>query len=327
MRDRKMAWQEHFKVDPTEILISSKNEALKYFIRRDLLDEKVKPIKTLWELPEVDKILLRQQDNGSWKYPGGNIDIRLPKNYDQLETYRNLGELVGKYGFSKDHKAIQKAADFLFQFQSDEGDFRGIYNNQFSTTYTPAIMELLIKAGYDNDSYIIKGFEWLLSIEQNDGGWALPFRTVGKNLKDALNDPVTISPDKSKPFSHLVTAMVLRAFAAHFQYRKSDKAIKAGKLLISRFFKADKYPDRQDKKFWERFSFPFWFTDIVSALDSLYYLGFNVNNPQINESLEFLRDKQNRKGTFDLKLVRGQDKDLPYWITLAICRLFKGYYH
>jgi hypothetical protein len=60
MRDRKMAWQEHFKVDPTEILISSKNEALKYFIRRDLLDEKVKPIKTLWELSEVEKILRRQ---------------------------------------------------------------------------------------------------------------------------------------------------------------------------------------------------------------------------------------------------------------------------
>ncbi len=131
-----MVWKEHFKVDPTDILMSSKNEALKYFTRRDLLDEKVKSIKTLWELPEVEKILRRQQDNGSWKYPGGKKDIRLPENYDQLETYRNLGELVEKYGFNKDHKALQKAAEFLFQFQSDEGDFRGIYNNQYSTTYT-----------------------------------------------------------------------------------------------------------------------------------------------------------------------------------------------
>ena len=136
-------------------------------------------------------------------------------------------------------------------------------------------MELLIKAGYENDPRISKGFEWLLSIRQDDGGWALPIRTAGKTLTDALNSSNTIQPDKSKPFSHLVTAMVLRAFAAHPEYRKYNEAKKAGELLISSFFKSDKYPDRQGKNFWERVSFPFWFTDIISSLDSLYFLGFN----------------------------------------------------
>ena len=60
--------------------------------------------------------------------------------------------------------------------------------HQYSTTYSPAIMELLIKAGYDNDPRILKGFDWLLSIRQDDGGWALPFRTMGKNLGDAFNE-------------------------------------------------------------------------------------------------------------------------------------------
>lgn len=321
-----MIWQEQLKIDPTELLMSLKNEALHYFTRRNLLDEKVEPITTLWELPEVERIINKQQDDGSWKYPAGNKNIRSQENYNQVETYRILGELVEKYGLNKEHESIQKTAEFLFQFQTDEGDFRGIYNNQYSPTYTPAIMELLIKAGYENDPHIIKGFQWLCSIRQEDGGWAIPFRTAGKNLKDALDDPFPISPDKSKPFSHLVTRMVLRAFTAHPEYRKSDVAINAGELLTSRFFKSDKYPDRRGKNYWERVSYPFWFTDIISALDSLLKLGFEANNPHIKNALNFLKDKQNHQGTFDLKIVRGGDKNLPYWITLSVCRLFKEYY-
>ena len=120
--------------------------------------------------------------------------------------------------------------------------------------------------------------------------------------------------------------MVLRAFAAHPKYRKSDEAKKAGEQLISRFFKNDKYTDRQGKNFWERVSFPFWFTDIISSLDSLYFLGFNRNNLQIEGALNFLRNTQNENGTFNLKIIRGKDKDSLYWICLAICRLFKRYY-
>jgi hypothetical protein len=120
--------------------------------------------------------------------------------------------------------------------------------------------------------------------------------------------------------------MVLRAFAAHPKYQKSDDALKTGELLISRFFKNDKYPDRRSKNFWERVGFPFWYTDIISALDSLYFLGFNRNNSQIKGALNFLRDKQNENGNFNLKITRGRDKDLPYWICLAVCRLFKRYH-
>lgn len=162
-------------------------------------------------------------------------------------------------------------------------------------------MELLIKADYENEHHILKGFDWLSSIKQDDSCWTMPFRTAGKNL-DALNSPDPIQPVKSKPFSHLVAGMVLRAFAAHPKYRKSESAEKAGELVISRFFKSDKYPDRRSGNFWERVSFPFWFMDIISALDSLYFLGFNRNNPQIKEALNFLSDKQNENGNFNLKI-------------------------
>lgn len=318
------SWRNELKVDTVPILMSLGNEAIKYFTSLDLLDRKVGSIEMLWELPEVKKILKKQQNDGSWKYPasGNQID---QVDYHQYQTYRILGELVEKYGLNKEHESIEKAAEFLFQFQTEEGDFRGIYAHQYSTTYSPAIMELLIKAGFEDDPRILRGFNWLFSIRQDDGGWALPFRTVGENLGDAYNSSELIKPDISKPFSHLVTAMVLRAFAAHPKYRKSDIAKKAGELLITRFFKNDKYPDRRSKNFWERVSYPFLYTDIISALDSLYFLGFNTDNPEIRGALEFLRNKQNEDGSFNLKIVRGSDKDLPYWICLSVSRLFKRY--
>jgi hypothetical protein len=256
------------KINPIAKLLSCSNPAIEYFTHRDILDEEVGSVTDLWQLPPVLKILKKQEENGSWKYPSKiRKNLRSREDYDQFETYKTLGILVEKYGLNRDHNQIQKAAEYLFSCQTPEGDFRGIYGNQYATTYSPAIMELLIKAGYETDKRIKKGFGWLISMRQEDGGWIIPFRTSDMNLKEALTANEPNSPDRTRPFSHLVTGMVLRAFAAHPKYRESEKAKKAAKLLSSRFFQSDKYPDRKDKKYWKRVSYPFLFTDIISALD------------------------------------------------------------
>jgi Squalene-hopene cyclase C-terminal domain/Prenyltransferase and squalene oxidase repeat len=319
-------WTENLHINPLNILLCCDNQAIEYFTRKDLLEENI-PVQVLWEIPIVSKILKKQHDNGYWKYPGKILaDIRSRQNYNQLETFRILGELVEKYGINKEHLQIQKTAEYLFSCQTHEGDFRGIYGNQYATTYSPAIMELLIKTGYENDPRIEKGFDWLLSMRQDDGGWAIPLRTRNKKYKEGLNLPEPVQTDRSKPFSHLTTGMVLRAFAAHPEYRKFKEVHKAGELLASRFFKTDKYPDRKEKKYWESVSYPFWFTDILTALDSLSFLGFTGDDPNIQEGLNFLRSRQTDNGLFNLKLLRGRDKDLKYWICLAICRVFKRFY-
>lgn len=93
--------------------------------------------------------------------------------------------MVGKYGFNKNLKAIRRAVEYLFKFQTKEDDFRGIYW-KYVTTYSPAIMELLIKAGYADDPHTEAGFKWLISIRQDDGGWAIPIRAVGMRIAEAL---------------------------------------------------------------------------------------------------------------------------------------------
>ena len=281
-------------------------------------------VETLWKLPPAAKILKRQQEDGSWKYPGGNLNIRSRANYNQLETYRIIGELVEEYGFNTNHSAVRKAAEFLFGFQTDEGDFRGIYGTQYTPNYTAGIMELLIKAGYENDPRIEKGFRWLLAKRQDDGGWAIPIRTRNLKLNVISMEAETVQPDASKPFSHLATGVVLRAFAAHKTYRRSNEAKAAGRLLTSRFFRNDSYPDRGTPDFWTKFSYPFWFTDLLSSLDSLSFLGFTLEDPEVKTATEWFVQKQQKNGLWNLYLLKGaKEKDLDLWMCLTICRVVK----
>lgn len=320
-------WQNLLRFDPLPGLLSSKNDAVVFFADRNLLGVREGSVETLWKLPPAVKMLKKQQEDGSWKYPGGNLNIRSRANYNQLETYRNLGELVEKYAFNNDHSVVRNASEFLFRFQTDEGDFRGIYGNQYTPNYTAGIMELLIKAGYESDRRIEKGFQWLLSKRQDDGGWAIPVRT--RNLKlDVISMEVeTVQPDLSKPFSHLATGVVLRAFAAHKTYRRSDAAKDAGKLLASRFFKRDFYTDRGTPQYWTRFTYPFWFTDLLSSLDSLSFFGFNLYDPQIKTAVRWFAEKQQKNGLWNLPLLKnGKNKDINTWVCLAICRMIKRLY-
>ena len=311
-------WRKNIQFDSFPKFLSAQNKAIIYFTRRDLLNEKVNSIEKLWKSPILLKVIDKQQVDGSWKYPSSKKDIRTQENYNQLETYRQLGFLIEKYGFNRQHQAIQKAAEFLFSFQTEEGDFRGIYGNQYSPNYTAGIMELLIKAGYEKDSRIEKGFKWLLSVRQDDGGWAVPIRSNNAKWSDVENSDEVLQPNKKKPFSHMITGVVLRAFAAHPKFRSLEDAKIAGELLASRFFKLDKYPDRKAVDYWFRVSFPFWFTDIVSSLDTLSNLGFTPSHPQIEMALNTLRDRQLENGLWDLKLLKTKDKDLPLWIIYLV---------
>ncbi len=63
------------------------------------------------------------------------------------------------------------------------------------------MMELMIKAGYQKDDRIGKGFEWLASMRQDDGGWALPLRTRGLKLDVISMREGLVEPDRAKPSS------------------------------------------------------------------------------------------------------------------------------
>ena len=322
-------WLTILRYDPLPFLLGSECAPVVFFTRRDLLGDDLGPPHALWTNPQALRIFAGQGPDGRWEYHGGNTRIRSTEEYDQVETYRQLGLLVEEYGLNRTHPAIKKAAQFLFAHQTDEGDFRGIYGGQYSPNYTAGIIELLVKAGFGADRRIERGFRWLLSMRQDDGGWAIPLRTAAtisrKRWVEVLQSK-TVRPDFSKPSSHLVTGVVLRAFAAHGDYRKSREARVAGEFISKRFFRADTYVDRKAPEFWEKVSFPFWFTDVVSALDSLSLLGLTKEDPGVQRALAWLVERQVYDGTFKMKLLRDRDKNLNYWVCLAICRIFRRFY-
>jgi len=322
----KLGWRDTLKVDPIPALLAARNPAIPYFVRRDLLGEDAGSIESLWQLPEAQRLVRRQLPSGAWSYPGGRHHVRSQENYDLVEAYRSLGFLVEKYALDRRHPAIERAAAYLFSRQTEEGDFRGIYGAQYSPNYSAGILELLIKAGFADHPGIDHGFHWLLSIRQDDGGWAIPMRAYGIPLQAAMNKRKPLQPIRSKPFSHLVTGIVLRAFAAHPHYRKLPDAGRAAELLMSRFFQRDSYTDRSATSYWEAVSFPFWFTDIVSSLDSLSLMGLPANLPAIQLALKWLRRQQHSEGWFRVRLLKTLDKELHLWVCLAICRCLKRFY-
>ncbi len=321
-----LSWRKHLPYDPLPLLLESGCAPVAYFARCDLLGDNPGPVERLWDLPDAQKILRHQMKNGGWRYPSPANTARSAEDYDQIETYRNLGFLVEKFGFTRAHPAVQKAAEFLFSSQTSSGDFRGIYGTQYSPNYSAGIMELLIKAGFERDARLTRGLRWLLSMRQADGGWAIPLRTRATSGKwtDVMRAK-TIEPDHAKPFSHMVTGVVLRAFAATDHYSDNEDVRKAGELLASRLFRSDAYIDRKAPSFWVGFSFPFWFTDLLSALDTLSRLGFPAEDPNIRRGLDWIAQRQRKDGGWTLKLLKGADKALPYWLDLAVCRIFKQF--
>jgi hypothetical protein len=330
----------NFRYDPIKPLLESKNESIIYFTKRDLLEEKVESINYIWNLLEVQKILKKQQSDGSWKSRSRKEDAGV--KYPLIETWKQSRYLIQQYEMNKKHPAIEKASEYLFSCQTDEGDIRGILANQYAPYYTGAIMYLLIKAGYENDPRIEKGFKWLLDMRQSDGGWVIGSPgMIGMNLSRSEINNLTSNKnretmnyfDKSKPFSAAGTGMVIRAFAVHSKYKNSKYATKAAELLKSKFFKKDNWTSYQHPDNWIRFQFPFWWTNLISALDSISLIGLPKEDPDIKNALKWLTDHQESEGLWNVsysKIHKSPDNRRTFetrlWLTLTICRILKRFY-
>jgi hypothetical protein len=334
-----LEWYQHFKYDPVKPLIGSNNDAIKYFTTRDLIQKSVSPAAgTIWNLKTPQNILKKQQPDGFWIYPGKKEDYYL------LATFQNLQDLVYKYGFDNSHPAIARACESLFFYQTDEGDIRGFIGNQYAPYYTGIVMALLIKAGYEDDPRIEKGFRWLLSMRQNDGGWVLgspgwlgvpnlKWSDIAKLTADRNADTLK-SFDKSQPFSISGTGMVIRAFAAYPQYRKSPVTLKAAQLLRSHFFKEDNYNSYKSADHWVRFEFPFWWNDLLAAMDSLSLIGIPSTDKDIKSALDWFVANQQANGLWKVSYSKihkapenSKTEEQQLWISLSICRIFQRYYN
>ncbi len=329
-------WREQLRVDPLPGLLAGADAALGYFVRRDLVGQDAGPAEDVWRLPALQRLLRKQRSDGAWPRPGAQKHAAI--NHALIETWRQFRVLVEQYGCTRDHPPTRRAAEFLFACQTPAGDIRGILANQYTTYYTGAIMALLIQAGYADDPRIERSFAWLLSMRQDDGGWSIPMITHrldrATQYRLSSEDAEPLEPDRSRPFSHHWTGMVLRAFAVHPRYRASAPACHAAGLLLSRFFQPDAYTSYQAASYWVRFEFPFWWNNLLTALDSLSRMGIPREAPAVRRALDWFRDAQGDDGLWRVSYAAPaeQDKTTPAaqatrrWVSFAICRVLRRFY-
>ena len=326
-------WLSQLKYTLLPTLESSSNKAIEYFTKRDLLNETVEPIEYIWGLPEIQKTFRKQLPDGSWKHTGTQTVAFPSYHHSLVTTWKTFRILVERYEVNKKLEAAKKAAEFFFSCQTDLGDIRGMIANQYATYYTGAMLAVLIKTGYVDDPRVEKGLRWLLSMRQDDGGWSIPILTHyfnGKTmyrLTGQFAEPV--EPDRTQPFSHFGTDMVLRAFAVHSKYRDSKEGHKAADLLKSRFFQPDAYTSYQDARYWVRFAF--WWPNIVTSLDSLSLMGYSNDDVDVRKGLDWLIANQMPDGLWKLDYSKGakekaSDISEKLWMALRIARIFKRFY-
>jgi hypothetical protein len=315
------------RYDPVSPLLAAGDPALAWAVGRDLLDEPLEP-QALWELPEVVRAWRAQRENGSWAYRGGNPQLRSTEDYSQYATYQQLLVLISKYRLDRRHPAVGNAAEFLLGFQTREGDIRGIYGSQYTPNYTGDMLGLLIAAGYKDDPRALRGIEWLLSIRQNDGGWAVPLRTVriSGGYTRAMKLAAPLQPDRTRPSSHLITGIALRALAAHPRYRHRPEARRAARLLASRFFEADRYVDRRDRSYWTKLAFPYRWTDLASSLEVIALAGLAPEDTDVARGLRWLAVHQRPNGLWPSGYPKTKDPLVNHWVTFAVARVFKRFY-
>ena len=314
------------RYDPVEPLLAAGHPALTWSVQHDLLGRPL-DARELWHLPPVRLAERAQNPDGSWTYHGGRAAVRSREDYGQLATYQQLLVLVSQYRLDRRHPIVERAAEHVLSLQRPEGDIRGIYGSQYTPNYTADLLRLLIEAGYPDDARVLAGMRWLLSVRQDDGGWAVPARTLpGLPLTRTLRLPSPVEPDRSRPSSHLITGIVLRAFAAHPSLRRRVEARAAATLLCGRFFKPDAYPDRRSASYWTKLAFPFRWTDVVSALDTVALIGLGAAQPDVARGLDWVREHQLANGLWRCGYPNSPDPLAGHWVSFAAARMLCRFY-
>jgi hypothetical protein len=337
------------KESPVDWLLEENNPSVRYFTLRDVLGKHENDPKVLaakLAIPKskvVKKILEKQSPKGYWEEPTNAYHPKYKSSYWQIMT-------LGQLGIDKNDKKVERACEYIFQFQLNDGGFSShtqataskeydwflkkerelplrdewiqsiVFEHQYSCL-TGNMAAALTRMGYADDPRVSKALEWLVKIQNKDGGWLCPYwRAHVKDTHGCFYG--TICP--------------LEAFSETPRKdltKEMQQAIERGAefLLMHHLFKADHHDYRVINKSWLKLSFPWFYGyNILRGLDVLIKLGY-VNDKRLNDAVEILLQKRQRDGTWILESApigrmqaNIEAKGRPSkWITLIALRTLK----
>jgi hypothetical protein len=339
-------WQKLSKESPIEWLLEETNPSVRYFALRDVLGKNENNPKlqlakeSTPDSKTVKRIFERQRQGFYWE---NQMRPYLPKYKASYWTIMLLAQL----GVDRTDRRMENACESIFQFQLDEGGFAnelgqktgehepsreislthvtspgnfGIYEHQMSCL-TGNISAALIRAGYANDRRVVRALEWLVKIQNQDGGWLCPYWRA--HIRD-------------KHGCFYGTICPMEAFS-EVQVKDVNTQMKtcidrgAEFLLMHHLFKADHHNFRVINQSWLKLGFPWFYGyNILRGLDVLTRLRY-VKDKRLNDAFELLLLKRRKDGAWILEStpagrmqtnieVRGKPSK---WITLIALRTLK----
>ena len=325
-------WRARLASDPIPRLLREGSPSVLARVRRDLIDDSEAPTSDeIGEYPEVKVLLRKVEKDGNFAPRAVEKALGGPRFAGCLATLRSLDRLTD-FGMRLEGNGpspLRKVVDALLESQAIDGGIAdlALADTPKGRAKTVALhfqgwaVSALCRAGFEGDPRVEKAFQYLLERRQDDGGWA--WRGVRTD-------------SAARPSSHLVTGMVLRAFASSAQRRTSREARRAAELLATRFLQPDRYEDRKAPAFWEVLTEPRFYTDVLDGLDTITAIGLGKENSGVRTAEAYLRSRQSTDGLWypgspskpDGVLPRpvtkdgGKDKDkdvdAAIWLTLRV---------
>ncbi len=342
-------WAHLLKNSPLNWLLEESNPSVRYFTLRDLLDKSendpqvVAAKRAIADSRSVMKILAKQNPEGYWE----ERDIPyLPKYKSSYWQVMTLGYL----GLDRSNDGVRRACEFILQFQLEEGGFSSyslkgilheydllqkkgkklpslkewasasVHEHQYSCL-TGNMVAALIRISYGTDARVKRALQWLIDVQNEDGGWLCPYWKA--HVRDTHG-------------CFYGTICPLEAFSEvpkESWTREMKETVERGAefLLMHRLFKADHHEYKTINKSWLQLGFP-WFSgyNILRGLDVLTKLGY-VSDERLDDAVELLLQKRLNDGTWVLESTPAgrmqtnlESKGKPSkWITLIALRVLK----
>jgi prenyltransferase beta subunit len=306
-----------------EWLLEKENPSVRYFTLRDILGEE----KTNSEVEEakaaiptykvIENTFSKQRAEGYWEDPNNPYLPKYKSTYWQTM-------ILGQLGMDKSHEKVQRACEFVWNLQLDEGGFSSYTEKAALTQYdwmrsrvvlkekappdpkswaqsvvtehqysclTGNLCAALLRLGYGNDPKLVKALNWLVKIQNRDGGWLCPYWKA--HIQDTHGCfSGTICP--------------LEAFSEVPQEKRTPEtrqAIMRGAefLLMHRLFKADHHDYKVINRQWLKFSFPWFYGyNVLRGLSVLTKLGY-TEDERLKDAVELLLQKRRPDGTWLLE--------------------------
>jgi hypothetical protein len=346
-------FESFLKEETLSWLLESANPSSRYLTLTQILGEENTDVKKARSLindyPLIIKILSMQKEEGYWEDAHSPYLPKYKSTYWQIMIFSQLG-------LSIENDKVRKACEFIFRFQHEDGGFtvfkeegatkeylwkkrswevkeekiptfdewalQVIRENEM-TCLTGNLVESLLRLGYKADERIKKAIDWLIKVQNADGGWLCPYWHAHIH-------------DKHSCFMGAIAPLhALSEVPESERTEEMKKCIQRGTefFLIHHLYKADHHNYRVIKPEWLDFNFPIFWYDILRGLLVITELGYS-RDERIQDALSVLLKKQTEDGKWNLEKTPsgrmhasfGKAAEPNKWVTINALKVLKNIY-